>query len=78
MNTNDEMRSYLSYLVRHQKDCAGGNCPDCKTAQSVYEFTRNMIFSAVAYPNVAIPAGRRGAGAASASGSPRKASRRAA
>ena len=78
MNTNDEMRTYLSYLVRHQKDCAGANCPDCKTAQSVYEFTRSMIFSVVSYPNVAIPAGRRPAGAASASGPGRKTSRRAA
>lgn len=77
MSTNDEMRGYLSYLVKHQKECTVENCAVCQTAQSIYEYTRNMIFSMVAYPNVAIPAGRRAVGAA-ASGSGRKASRRAA
>ena len=78
MSVNDEMRSYLSYLVRHQQECTAENCADCQTAQNVYDFTRNLIFSAVAYPNVAIPAGRRAASATTASGSGRKASRRAA
>lgn len=79
MSTNDEMRAYLSYLVRHQQECTAENCADCQTAQSIYEFTRNMIFTVVAYPNVAIPAGRRAASAASSSsGAARKTSRRAA
>ena len=76
MSTNDEMRAYLNYLTRHQQDCAAENCPDCKTAQNVYESLRSMIFSAVAYPQVAIPAGRRAAAAAAGAG--RKTSRRAA
>ena len=78
MSTNDEMRAYLSYLLRHQQECAAENCKTCQTAQSVYEFTRNRIFSVVAYPNVALPSGRRAASAATASGSGRKTSRRAA
>lgn len=78
MSVNDEMRSYLSYLVRHQQECTTENCADCRTAQNVYDFTRNLIFSAVAYPNVAIPTGRRAAGAAAASTTGRKTSRRAA
>jgi hypothetical protein len=78
MSANDEMRAYLSYLVRHQQECTVEQCPDCLMAQNVYEFTSNLIFSVVAYPNVAIPAGRRAARAATASGSGRKASRRAA
>ena len=78
MSTNDEMRAYLSYLVRHQQECTVEKCADCRTAQSIYDLTRNMIFSVVAYPNVAIPSGRRAASAATASGSGRKASRRAA
>lgn len=78
MSANDEMRAYLSYLVRHQQECTVERCPDCQTAQNIYDFTRNLIFSVVAYPNIAIPAGRRAASAAAASGSARKASRRAA
>ena len=78
MTANEEMRAFLNYLLRHQQECTAENCPDCQTAQNVYEFTRNMIFSVVAYPQVAIPAGRRTAAAASASGSGRKTSRRAA
>ena len=77
MSANDEMRAYLSYLVRHQQECTVENCADCQTAQNIYEFTRSMIFSVVAYPEVALPAGRR-AVAASAAGTGRKASRRAA
>ena len=76
MSTNDEMRAYLSFLVRHQQECTVENCRDCQRAQSVYELARNMIFSAVAYPNVAMPVGRRGPAAASGPG--RKTSRRAA
>jgi len=78
MSTNDEMRAYLSYLVGHQQDCTAENCPDCQTAQSVYEHIRSMIFSAVAYPQVAIPAGKRAATAAAGAGAGRKTSRRAA
>ena len=78
MSANDEMRAFLSYLVRHQQDCTAENCTDCQTAQNVYAFTRNMIFSAVAYPQVAMPPGRHGATAASATGTVRKTSRRAA
>jgi hypothetical protein len=78
MSTNDEMRAYLSYLVRHQQECTVENCRDCQTAQNVYEYVQGMIFSVVAYPQVAIPAGRRAAAAASSTGSARKASRRAA
>ena len=78
MSVNDEMRAYLSYLVRHQQECTAENCADCQTAQNVYEFTRGMIFSAVAYPNVAIPAGRRAVAAAAAAATGRKTSRRAA
>ena len=78
MSVNDEMRAYLSHLVRHQQECAVENCADCRTAQNIYDFTRNLIFSVVAYPNVAIPAGRRAAGTAAASAAGRKASRRAA
>lgn len=78
MSTNDEMRAYLNYLLRHQQECTAENCSTCQSAQSVYEFTRSRIFSVVAYPNVALPARRRVASAASASGSGRKTSRRAA
>ena len=78
MSANDEMRAYLSHLVRHQQECTLEQCPDCRTAQNVYDFTRSLIFSMVAYPNVAIPAGRRAASATAVSGSGRKASRRAA
>lgn len=76
MSTNDEMRAYLSYLVQHQQECTAESCPVCQTAQNVYEHVREMIFSVVAYPQVALPAGRRAAVAASGTG--RKASRRAA
>ncbi|GEM_PF-3380291 len=78
MSTNDEMRAYLSYLVQHQQDCTVENCADCRTAQNVYEYIQKMIFSVVAYPQVAIPSGRRAAAAASANASGRKTSRRAA
>ncbi|HLK47806.1 MAG TPA: hypothetical protein VKT49_06710 [Bryobacteraceae bacterium] len=78
MSNNDEMRAYVNYLLRHQQECTLENCNVCQTAQSIYEFTRNMIFSMVSYPDVALPAGRRAASAASASGSGRKTSRRAA
>jgi hypothetical protein len=78
MTANEEMRAFLSYLVRHQQECNIENCPDCQTAQNIYEFARNRIFSVVAYPQVALPAGRRAASATSAAGSVRKASRRAA
>ncbi|HEY1239989.1 MAG TPA: hypothetical protein VGF16_05505 [Bryobacteraceae bacterium] len=78
MSANDEMRAYLNYLVRHQQECTGENCADCQTAQHVFDFTRNLIFSVVAYPEVVIPAGGRVAAAASANGGGRKASRRAA
>ena len=78
MSANDEMRAYLSYLVRHQQECTVENCADCQTARNVYDFTRNLIFSVVAYPNVALPAGRRAASTTAAPGSTRKASRRAA
>lgn len=78
MTTNDEMRAFLSYLVQHQETCKVENCADCQTAQSIYEFVRNKIFSAVAYPNVAIPAGRRAAAATASAGAGRKTSRRAA
>lgn len=78
MSANDEMRAYLNYLVRHQQECTAENCPDCRTAENIYDFTRNLIFSVVAYPDVVLPAGRRGASTATASGSGRKTSRRAA
>jgi hypothetical protein len=78
MTANDEMRTFLSFLLRHQQECTTENCPDCQTAQNIFEFARNRIFSVVAYPQVAIPAGRRAASAAGAAGSGRKASRRAA
>lgn len=77
MSANDEMRSFLNHLLRHQQECTDENCADCRTAQHVYEFTRNMIFSVVAYPQVALP-GRRTAAVASTAGSVRKTSRRAA
>lgn len=76
MSTNDEMRAYLNYLTEHQQDCTAENCPDCRTAQNVYEFLRGAIFSVVAYPQVAIPAGR--GAAVSAAGAGRRTSRRAA
>ena len=78
MTTNDEMRAYLSYLVQHQQECTAEDCPECRTAQNVYEHIRNIIFSVVAYPQVAIPAGRRAVVASSNAGAGRKASRRAA
>ena len=78
MSPNEEMRAYLSFLMRHHQDCTVENCRDCQRAQGVYALARNMIFSAVAYPNVAMPAGRRAAGIAGTPGSGRKASRRAA
>jgi len=59
MTANEEMRAFLKYLLRHQQECTAENCADCQTADHVYEFTRTMLFSAVAYPQVAIPAGRR-------------------
>ena len=48
-----------------------------ETGNTAFDESRNQIFSVVAYPQVALPAGRRAASAASASGG-RKASRRAA
>lgn len=77
MSANDEMRAYLNYLVRHQQECTVEHCADCQTAEHVFDFTRNLIFSVVTYPDVVIPAGGRAA-AATATGSGRKASRRAA
>jgi hypothetical protein len=78
MSANDEMRAFLNQLLRHQQECTAENCANCQAAQHVYEFTRNMIFSVVAYPQVALTGGRRPAAAASAAGSGRKTSRRAA
>jgi len=78
MSANDEMRAYLNYLVRHQQECTAEKCPDCQMAQHIFDFTRNLIFSVVAYPEVVIPVGGRAAVAATASGGGRKASRRAA
>jgi ribosomal protein S27E len=77
MSTNDEMRAYLNYLVRHQQECSLENCPECQMAQHIYDFTQSMIFSIVTYPEVALPVGGR-ARAVSATGTGRKASRRAA
>lgn len=77
MSANDEMRAYLNYLVRHQQECTVENCADCQMAEHIFDFTRNLIFSVVTYPDVVIPAGGRAA-AATATGSGRKASRRAA
>lgn len=77
MTANDEMRAYLDYLVRHEQECTAENCDDCKTAQAIYDFTRNLIFSVVLHPEVAIPSGGRAAAAATG-GEVKKSSRRAA
>ena len=54
MSGNDEMRTYLELLVDHQRNCTRQSCPFCWSAERVYELVRNLIFSGVVYPEVAI------------------------
>ena len=54
MSANDEMRTYLELLVDHERTCTRQNCPFCWSAERVYGLVRNLIFSAVVYPEVEI------------------------
>lgn len=56
MSTNNEMRTYLDYVLDHERDCILENCPICQSAQNIYESVRSLIFSDVSYPGVAISA----------------------
>ena len=74
MTQNDEIRSYLDHMLEHERACALENCPACQSAQKVYETVRGLIFSGVAYPQVAITARRGATEAGKPAGSARKAS----
>ena len=73
MAQNDEIRTYLDYLVGHERECTRDNCPTCQSARNVYESVRSLLFSGVPYPAVTITA-RRSSAPSPASG--RKASAR--
>ncbi|MBZ5579343.1 MAG: hypothetical protein LAP40_22505 [Acidobacteriia bacterium] len=56
MHGNDEMSIYLDDLLEHERACEVENCALCQSAQSVYRLVRNLVFSEVVYPDVAIAA----------------------
>ena len=78
MKANDETRAYLYYLLDHQRGCELEDCLACRSARNILELTRNLLFSAVPYPQVALTGQRKTAHAATASGGGRKSARRAA
>ena len=76
MSANDETRAYLYYLLDHQRGCESEDCLACRSARNILELTRNLIFSAVAYPQVALTGQRKAAHAAVAASGGRKGSAR--
>ena len=74
MTHNDEMRSYLDYVLDHERGCALENCPTCQSARNVYEHIRALIFAEMPYPQVAITARRSAAEAGKPAGTARRAS----
>ena len=56
MHANDEMSIYPEDLLEHERACEVENCPLCQSAQSVYRLVRNLVFSEVVVPDVAIAA----------------------
>ena len=78
MSANDETRAYLYYLLDHQRGCESEDCLACSAARNILELTRNLLFSAVPYPQVALTGQRKAAQAAAASGGRKGSARRAA
>lgn len=74
MKTNAEMRTYLSGLLDHEHDCKLEKCPACQSAHNIYESARSLIFSGVAYPDVAIRAKKQAMETGTSTGRARKAS----
>jgi hypothetical protein len=76
MSANDETRAYLYYLLEHHRSCESEDCLACRSARKVLELTRELIFSATPYPQVALTGQRKPAHAAVAAGGGRKGSTR--
>jgi len=76
MSANDETRAYLYYLMDHQRVCEVEDCLACQAARNILDLTRNLLFSAVPYPQVALTGQRKPAHAATAGGGGRKGSAR--
>jgi hypothetical protein len=76
MSANDETRAYIYYLLEHQRGCESEDCLACRSAKNILESARSLIFSAVAYPQVALTGQRKPAHAAVAAGGGRRGSTR--
>lgn len=78
MSANDETRAYLYYVLDHQRGCEAEDCLACRAARNILEVTRNLLFSAVPYPQVALTGHRKAAQATTTSGGRKGSARRAA
>jgi len=46
MNGDDEILSYLEYLVDHKSGCNSESCPSCTALQTVIDSVRYRLFEA--------------------------------
>jgi len=56
MTANREIAAYLEDLLDHQAGCQVENCARCQTLGNICQAVRNLIFSEVVFPHVAIAA----------------------